>query len=1119
MNKLLMKKIKNFCIFLTGLMALYALIGFVILPTVLTSKIPELIEQTTGRKAALEKIEFNPFSLELRLTNFVMQEKDLQDFVKFSNFFVNVQVWDSIAKSALVLSELKLQEPYVRLQVFKDNQFNFSDLLKGSESKQETPEQASGIFPLIIQAFDLSQGQVSIIDSQHKQVISTQLQPLNLHIDQLSTLSGEEAMLGFSVSLASGTHIQWQGEIGINPIFSKGEVEIKDLQFSQLWKIFLQDRAPFKWTGGTQDIHFTYNFTYQDNDFIFTLNDGLLRTKNLVFTANNNAQEQIKVPYFSVQGLAFDLNKQAIHIAKVESQQIAVDAWLDKAGTLSLQSLFVFAKNPDAPIKKNKSVDNSAAESPWNIRIDEIALQASKIKFTDQQTQNPVLIEISALDFGLHHYHLRTENELLMTAQQGIVKLNELSLKTEDAELIHIPNIAVNGIDFDLQKKSVKIQEVQTQSAKIKAWFDKRGIINYQTLFTAVKTTTPSVEKFPKSKDKKSPWVIELEEFKLSNYMLNFKDFTQNPPVSLQLSDVNFSLAKFSTSKGMQLPVSLDMRVNQRGSIKLSGNSILEPFSSHFKLAVEQVDIADFQPYINQFARLDFISGNLNTHGQLSLAQEKQGGLQFKYKGNVTIAKLHTRDQILNQDFLKWQQLKFNHIDFNLNPVKLKIKSINLDKPYARVTIKKDKTININDVIVSSTNKNTKKVKSNKTHSKSVYYSIREVNISGGSSDFSDYSLILPFVIKMNDLGGTIDEVSSNQKTKTEIDVSGKVFDLSPVTIKGDFNAGLDDLDLGLHFKSLPLPFISPYMVEFAGYKIEKGKMSLDLTYQIKNRKLIAKNNLLIDQLELGKKVENPNAVSLPLSLAIALLKDKDDKIIINMPLTGSLDDPEFSVGPLLFDAFVNVLTKVIASPFTAISSFLGSDADFSVVSFQPGSADLSDDQKVKLDGLRTALIDKPGLSLEIKGGAYTNQDWPAMSALALKEQLQQRRADELKKEGKMQLAEYIKLSPNEYQRLLADLFIESFPDMAKHSIFGTPKLNYPEMGEFYAVAKNMLQATMKPDANKLFILAATRARNIARYLSKEGAIDQTRLFILDGKVVLESENGELNAQLSLRAN
>jgi len=327
---------------------------------------------------------------------------------------------------------------------------------------------------------------------------------------------------------------------------------------------------------------------------------------------------------------------------------------------------------------------------------------------------------------------------------------------------------------------------------------------------------------------------------------------------------------------------------------------------------------------------------------------------------------LHTRDQILHQDFLKWQNLALNGLDFDLQPVKLKIKSVNIDQPYARVTIKKDKTVNINDVIVAkSTDEPVKKKETKKTPN--AQFDIGTVKIKGGRSDFSDYSLILPFVVKLNALDGQINKISSNQKAKTYVDLKGKVFDLSSVEIKGDFNPGLDEMDLGMHFKSLPLPFISPYMVEFSGYKVEKGQMSVDFLYQIRKRQLSSENNLLIDQFELGEKVESPNAVDLPLGLAIALLKDKDGKIILNMPVSGSLDNPEFSVGPLIYDVFINLLTKVIASPFTAIGSFLGSDEDFSTVSFQAGNADLSVEQAAKLDALLGALAEKSELSLEIK--------------------------------------------------------------------------------------------------------------------------------------------------------
>ena len=154
------------------------------------------------------------------------------------------------------------------------------------------------------------------------------------------------------------------------------------------------------------------------------------------------------------------------------------------------------------------------------------------------------------------------------------------------------------------------------------------------------------------------------------------------------------------------------------------------------------------------------------------------------------------------------------------------------------------------------------------------------------------------------------------------------------------------------------------------------------------------------------------------------------------------MDDPEFSVGKLVLDVFINLLAKVAASPFTAIASFLGSDADFSVVTFAAGSAEVNAEQGKKLDDLASALQQKPELSLEVKGMAYTNQDWPAMNDAALNDKLKQIHADELKKAGKDRRAEYIELSEDEYQRLLADLFIQTYPDFFRFG--GSVNLRYP---------------------------------------------------------------------------
>lgn len=1294
----LIEKVRKPALITTGLISAYALVGFVILPKVLESQIPKMIESKTGRKAALEKLDFNPFSLELSLQGFSMQEKDLQTFISFDEFFVNVQFWSSLKNLALVIDKVSLSQPYVRLEMLPDDQYNFSDLLSDSEEEvEEEADEGSEMFPLIINQINLVEGKFESVDSLHAEPVISLVKDLNLQLESFSTLLGDGSMLNFSLALGSGGELNWQGDFGVNPLFSEGELKLEGLNFAKVWEIFLQERVNFKWVDGTQLLKFKYVFAYENEETVFKLTEGHLLTENLKFIAKEDSAEIIAIPYFSVEGITFDLNEQAIDIAKIESRAADFDAWFSQAGELNYQTVFagqeqepqletddtkekqddveadvveevvddaveevveavddvvietkpweiniqdialneskirfsdkrkkepvlmnitaldIGLKNThvsagellqvtanegyftlqDFVVKNQKSqgADASSAQKmmdipyfsiagidfdlskqainiatiesrdagfdawfntsgelnyqaafagqgseseateatvteektgeaakPWDINIQDIALNKSKFNFTDGRQKEPVLINIAALDIGLQNYHLSAGEQLQMTANQGRLNLQNFALKTAPkSKLVHVPNLQVSGLGFNLQEQSLNIKSVNTRDAVIKAWLAKNGEINYQSLFAA--GTNEQAETVPAAEAKgnnESPWKIALEEFKIDNYALEFTDHSPKKPVSLNLSALNFSMAHFNNQQGTKLPLSFSTKVNRKGKIKVSGQTVLEPFSSNLKLAISNVAIAGFQPYINQGANLDIAGGNFNTHGKLALSQAKGSEFKLNYKGGVDIKGLHTRDQILNQDFLKWQLLKLSGLEFNLQPTKLNIKSIQLDKPYARVTIKKDKTTNISDVIVAA--ESSKKPKKEvKKKSAPVTYKIAKFKITGGESDFSDYSLIIPFVVKLNGLDGAIDNISSNSKATTKVSLQGKTFDFSPVDIQGSFDADLDNLDIAMHYKSLPLPLLSPYMVEFSGNKIEKGKMSLDLMYQVNDGLLSAKNNLLIDQLELGEEVENPDSVDLPLALAIALLKDKDGKIIINMPLTGNMDDPDFSVGPLVFDTFVNLLTKAVASPFTAIGSFLGSDEDFSVVTFEAGSAEIIADQSEKLDALATALTQKPELSLEVRGRAYTNQDWPAMKEQALMDQLKQIRSEELKKEGETKLPEYIQLSEDDYQRLLADLFIKTFPDLGKRSLFGTPKLIYDDMGEFDAVASNMLQGLIKPDPHKLTSLSTDRAKVIARYMHDKGGIDQSRIFILDGEVTPETENNELNADLSLK--
>jgi hypothetical protein len=278
----------------------------------------------------------------------------------------------------------------------------------------------------------------------------------------------------------------------------------------------------------------------------------------------------------------------------------------------------------------------------------------------------------------------------------------------------------------------------------------------------------------------------------------------------------------------------------------------------------------------------------------------------------------------------------------------------------------------------------------------------------------------------------------------------------------------------------------------------------------------------LIDRFELGEKVENPNAVSLPLELAVALMKDSDGKIKIDVPITGSLEDPQFSVSHLVVDALVNAIGKVITSPFRALASLIGSEQDLSTISFTAGDTALDKLQISKLDDLAKALKERSILKLEIKGAAFQEQDWPAVSDDALYDQLKRIKAAEVNKKGGRKIrAEYVEISDQDYRRLMEQLFVEKFPLMVEKSLLGKTRLIGSQADtstdKFYAIAKEKLSAIIRPEPQRLKDLATQRAQAIANYIVQKGGIANERVFILDTAIDPKRENAEIVSALSLK--
>jgi outer membrane protein OmpA-like peptidoglycan-associated protein len=734
-------------------------------------------------------------------------------------------------------------------------------------------------------------------------------------------------------------------------------------------------------------------------------------------------------------------------------------------------------------------------------------------RYTQNQAQLSLEnLTVSNFAFNIDALQLQTGNVSWQNAELFDTKQNTLLFK--------LPQASFSKLVFDFKKKALSIASIQASNADFRAWLNSQGELNYQTLLPEDEAQVNS-EKQADMNTSDAFWGVKIDAIDLTNFSATFEDKSLPKPLSISIKPLSLKATNINTDKGSTLPFELNTGVNSGGSVHIKGNAGLNPLSTQSDIEVSAIGLDKFQSYVDKFAHIDVIKGVFNLEGRMDVAQGEQGELDVKFKGNSGIARLITRDQVQNKDLIKWDNLSLKNIEADLLAQRYIASSLLIEKPYARIIIGKDKRLNFSDMLIDSTatKETAKNNKKTSTTSSDIHFQLDKVRISNGASSFSDLSMILPFSAEIKGLDGGASGISSEHESTINITLKGNAYDLAPVDIKGKIQPYIGDYNAALNFKGMPLPLVSAYMAEFFGYKVEKGKMSLGVNYNVKNGELTADNNLLIEQFELGEQIDNPHAIDAPFNLAITLLKDVNGIINLNVPINGSLNDPQFDLGGVIGDAVLNILTKAISSPFQSIANLLGTDEDLSAVQFAPGQADLSEWQKPKLDSIAKVLKERTVLKLEIKATAFQSQDWNVLREDALTDRLKTLKAEEINRKGDRKIRpEYVELDEADTQRLLAQEFKEKFPQLVKRSFFGSLELAQPELGDFYSVAKETLSQSLPVEQKRLTKLAAARARSIAKYIVQTGGVPNERVFILDTAIDPPRQDNDIDTLLFLKA-
>lgn len=786
------------------------------------------------------------------------------------------------------------------------------------------------------------------------------------------------------------------------------------------------------------------------------------------------------------------------------------------------------------------AVGPSGGQIDWtgNFSLIPIASEG-KLKVTDANMKVwwPYVRDSVPLDLENGILNLSTDYKLNLSKKTELllsnvaVSIAPFNIKAPDGRpLAKLKRLDISETTVDLARQQVVVGKIRSQKLETWAALEADGQLDWQKLFAsqpskpaakanAEPASTPAAADSPKPEPAppSKPWQVLLKDVQLRDYQVHLADRKAQPAVALDVGPLNLDLQNFDSLNGSPFNLKLDTGLGKQGKITADGVVNLAPVSARLKVQTKDIDLRVAQSYINPFIRLELRSGMLGS--DLAVDLKSTAPLAFSVTGRAQVDQLHTLDTLKTRDFLKWQQLVLEGLNYQHGD-SLSIDKVNLFQPYVRFMINDDRTTNVDDLLIPQPADSGAKTAAAKPANKEKPLGIHigGIAINDGSANFADFSLTPNFATAVQQLNGQIGTIDSRQAKPASVDIKGKVDRYAPVTIKGSVNPfdPMSSLDIATSFKRVELTTLTPYSGKFAGYRIRKGRLNLDLHYLITKGQLKAENKVVVEQLQLGEKVDSPDAVSLPLKLAIALLKDVDGKISIELPVTGDLNNPQFSIMPIVWQTLRNLIVKAAAAPFKMIGGLVsgGGSEDLGTVSFAAGSSDLSKDAEGSLVKLSQALKERPALRLEIEGTAAASSDGPLIAEQRLEREYQynyykmlQRRGDKVPAQASL-----VQVPDNEKGSLLEGIY--------RTRLKTQPPAEWKDLGKEERTAK-MREGVIKFWSSSdvlLRQLGQERASSIKDYLVDKGQLADDRVYFVDANLGEAESDGRVVTPLHLDA-
>jgi uncharacterized protein involved in outer membrane biogenesis len=975
------------------LVVAYTLVGFFLVPRLVTRYVPRYVQEQLGRRAEIGEVRWNPFLFTLDIKHFRLQEADGRPLLGFDRLLVDFE-FASLLRAAWTFAEIQLEAPRLDLVMAPDGRLNLADLLDTLPTR-EPAAQPTAPPRVLLRHMVVRDGRASFTDLSGRAPQAETVAPINIELHDITTVPDRRGPYTISATLSGGGEVGWDGEVSLVPLGSTGRLGLRSFPLATAWR-FVQEDVAVAEPAGQLDATVSYHFAYRDGVTSLTVEGTEVAVKDLLLTQRGDKAPLVALEKIQLTAGRGDLIARQLTVAEVSASRGRVAATMAPDGTVNWQNLMV--TRPTAAVTPAAASDTPS----WRLTVEKARVEEVALTFVDQSRASPLGVDVAGLTLSLSARLESGPAGLAGTAEDLGLALGRIALREAGGAgtpLVSLEQVSVDGGRIDLGGRQVTLSKIAVKGGATRVIREVDGSLPLVRMLEPVGQGGPAPGAAGAPAAGK-PWTFAVGRVDLADHRVAITDRGVTPAVELGIEQLAASVRDVRSDSTKPFPFDTSFRLAQGGRFTAKGRVAPDGRTVDATLTVAQLALTPAQPYVATTAAVVLRSGDVSTTGRLTYRSGRERAA-VTYVGSADVDGVLVVEAASGDPVLAWKSLHADTLRFGLAPDRLEIAEVRLAGLDGKFVIFQDKTINIAKLMApppeapaASPGPSGPATTPAATTGPGFPVVIERVRLDDSSMNFADLSLVLPFATRVHALQGVVVGLGSDPTSRATVKLDGRVDEFGSVKVDGALSPLYPKVfaDLGVIFRNVPMPTLSPYSATFAGRRIVAGAMDLDLRYKIDQSNLVGENKVVLQKLQLGERVESPGATRLPLDLAIAILSDSEGRIDITLPVRGNVDSPEFSYGHLIWQALVTLIQKVVTSPFRALGALFGGDAEsVEAIAFEPGSDTVLPPEREKLKRVAQVLGKRPRLKLTVHGGYETKADGEALRSLRVRQELAQR--------------------------------------------------------------------------------------------------------------------------------